>query len=181
MRLATIRDGGTTRAVRVEGDSAIDLGVSDVGELLRSAAWRDEAASATGASRPAADLDFAPLIPRPEKIAAKEFGAAAKEVFDRIIRMTDNAGATDEHRAVNYLAVRYPAIYAKAAEAYARDFSLTGLEVRPSPLTGARKLADVIFCHTNRNTDFAEKCFVRVDVTEEFPFLATKLAPWYDH
>ena len=33
--------------------------------------------------------------------------------------MTDNAGATDEHRALNYLAVRYPAIYAKAAEAFA--------------------------------------------------------------
>ena len=68
MRLATIRDGGATRAVRVDGDNAIDLGVSDVGELLRSAGWRDEAASATGASRPAADLDFAPLVPRPEKI-----------------------------------------------------------------------------------------------------------------
>ena len=68
MRLATIRDGGATRAVRVDDDSAVDLGVSDVGELLRSAGWRDEAASATGASRPAGDLDFAPLIPRPEKI-----------------------------------------------------------------------------------------------------------------
>jgi acylpyruvate hydrolase len=52
----------------VDGDSAIDLGVSDVGELLRSADWRDRAASATGSSRSAADLDFAPLIPRPEKI-----------------------------------------------------------------------------------------------------------------
>jgi hypothetical protein len=25
-----------------------------------------------------------------------------------------------------------------------------------------------------------EKVFVRVDVTEEFPFLVTKLAPYYD-
>ena len=47
---------------------AIDVGVADVGELLSSDGWRDRAASATGASRPAADLDFAPLIPRPEKI-----------------------------------------------------------------------------------------------------------------
>ncbi len=30
--------------------------------------------------------------------------------------MTDNAGATDEHRALNYLAMGYPAIYARAAE-----------------------------------------------------------------
>ena len=35
------------------------------------------------------------------------------------MQMTDNAGATDEHRALNYLAMRYPAIYAKAAEQFA--------------------------------------------------------------
>jgi len=94
--------------------------------------------------------------------------------------MTDNAGATAEHRSLNYLAVRYPAIYAKAAEEFARDFSLTGVDVLASPLSGARSVADVIFSYTNRNTDFTEKFFVRVDVTEEFPFLVTKLSPYYD-
>jgi hypothetical protein len=39
---------------------------------------------------------------------------------------------------------------------------------------------DAIFSYTNRNTDFTEKSFVRVDVTEEFPFLVTKLSPFYD-
>lgn len=34
--------------------------------------------------------------------------------------------------------------------------------------------------YTNRNTDFREKFCVRVDVTEEFPFLVTKLGPYYD-
>ena len=34
--------------------------------------------------------------------------------------------------------------------------------------------------HTNRNTDYTEKHFVRVDVTDEFPFLVTKLSPYYD-
>ena len=98
----------------------------------------------------------------------------------RIMQMADNAGATDEHRALNYLAVRYPAIYAKAAEEFARDFSLTAVEVRPSPLSGTRRIVEVIFSYTNRNTDFTEKFFVRVDVTEEFPFLVTKLSPYYD-
>jgi hypothetical protein len=119
-------------------------------------------------------------IPRPERIGVEEFGPAAEELFDRIMQMTDNAGATDEHRALNYLAVRYPAIYAKAAEEFARDFSLTALEVRPSSLSGMRRVVDVIFSYTNRNTDFTEKFFVRVDVTEEFPFLVTKLSPYYD-
>ena len=88
--------------------------------------------------------------------------------------------STDEHRALNYLAMRYPTIYAKAAEEFGRDFSLTGVEVRPSPLSGTRKIVDVIFSYTNRNTDFTEKFFVRCDVTEEFPFLVTKLSPYYD-
>ena len=94
--------------------------------------------------------------------------------------MTDNAGATDDHRALNYLAMRYPGIYAKAAEEFARDFSLTGLEVRPSPLSSTRKIVDVVFSYTDRKTEFTEKFFVRVDVTEEFPFLVTKLSPYYD-
>lgn len=119
-------------------------------------------------------------IPKPERAAVEQFGSAAEEVFDRIMQLTDNAGATDEHRALNYLAVRYPAIYAKAAEEFARDFSLTGVEVRPSPLSGTRRIVDVIFSYTNRNTDFTEKFFVRIDVTEEFPFLVTKLSPYYD-
>jgi hypothetical protein len=94
--------------------------------------------------------------------------------------MADNAGATDADRALNYLAVRYPAIYATAAEAFGRNESLTGIDVRPSPLSGVRKIVDVVFVFTNRSTDVTEKFFVRVDVTEEFPFLVTKLTPYYD-
>jgi PatG Domain len=119
-------------------------------------------------------------IPRPEKITAKDFGAVAEELFDRIMQMADNAGATDEHRATNYLAVRYPAVYAAVADAVGRNASLTAIEVRPSPLSGVRKIVEVIFCFTNRQTDVAEKFFCRCDVTEEFPFLVSKLAPYYD-
>jgi hypothetical protein len=119
-------------------------------------------------------------IPKPEGVQAEEFGAACRELFDRIMQMTDNAGATDENRALNYLAVRYPAIYAKAAEEFGRDFSLSAVEVRPSPLSGTRRVVDVIFAYTSRNTDFTEKFFVRCDVTEEFPYLVTKMSPYYD-
>jgi hypothetical protein len=119
-------------------------------------------------------------ISRPETISAEQFTPAAEELFDRLMQMADNAGATDEHRALNYCAVRYPAIYAKAAEAYGQSCSLTGVEVRLSTLSGTRKIVDVIFSYTNRNTDFTEKFFVRVDVSEEFPFLVTKLSPYYD-
>jgi hypothetical protein len=119
-------------------------------------------------------------IPRPERAPAKEFAQAAEQLFDRIMQLTDNAGATDEHRALNYLAVRYHAIYTKVADEFASNSSLTAVDVRPSRLSSTRKVVDVIFSYTNRNTDVVEKFFVRVDVTEEFPFLVTKLSPYYD-
>lgn len=119
-------------------------------------------------------------IPRPPKTTAAQFGPAAEELFARIMQLTDNAGATDEHRALNYLAMRYPAIYAQAASEFDRARSLTAVEVRPSPLSGTRNIEDVIFAYTDRNTDFTEKSCVRVDVTERFPFLVTKLSPYYD-
>jgi hypothetical protein len=119
-------------------------------------------------------------IPKPEKTTAKDFAPAAEELFDRIMQMTDNAGATDENRALNYLVVRYPRIYESVAEAYGRNESLSAVNVRPSPLSGTRKVVEVIFSHTNRSTDFVSKQAVRVDVTDEFPFLVTKLSPYYD-
>jgi len=119
-------------------------------------------------------------IPKPDGAKAKEFAVASAELFDRIMQMTDNAGVTDEHRAVNYLAVRYPAIYAKTAECFAANASLSALDVRPSALSGTRKIVDVILSFTNRATDVVDKFFTRVDVTEEFPFLVTKLSPYFD-
>jgi len=122
-------------------------------------------------------------IPRPDELAEDQeaqFRATAEELLDRVMQLADNAGATDEHRAVNYLAVRYPAIYAQTADAHRRNLSLTSVEVRPSRLSGTRQIVDVIFAYTNRQTDVTEKYFVRVDVTEEFPFLVTRLSPYYE-
>jgi len=119
-------------------------------------------------------------IPKPEKMAAEKFTATAGELLDRIMQMTDNAGATDDHRASNYLAMRYPAIYATATECYGRDCSLSAVHVQPSALSGTRKIVKVIFSFRHRQTDVTEKYFVRVDVTEEFPYLVTKMSPYYD-
>jgi hypothetical protein len=119
-------------------------------------------------------------IPRPSNQDKDKFEASSNELFDRIMQLADNLGATDEHRALNYLAVRYPAIYAMSAEAVAGGASLSRIETRLSRLSGIRNVVDVIFGFTNRRTDYTEKSFVRVDVTEEFPFVVTKLGPYYD-
>lgn len=119
-------------------------------------------------------------IPNSGDLPDEQFRAAAGELFDHIGQLTDNAGASDEHRAVNYLAVRYPAIYVQTAEALAKESGLTKVEVRPSRLSGARVIMDVILSYTQRRTDVVEMYFCRVDVTEEFPFLVTKLSHYYE-
>jgi hypothetical protein len=122
-------------------------------------------------------------IPPPKaKLTAKDekqFRSAAGELYDQITQLADNAGATDEHRALNYLAVRYPVIYS-LADKFGEDFAFAGVETLPSRLSGVRNIVTVVFSFTNRKTDVTEKYFVRVDVTEEFPFLVTKLQPYYD-
>ncbi len=119
-------------------------------------------------------------IPRPEKIEEKAFEASARELFERVMLLTDNAGATDDHRALNYLAMRYHAIYKAVADAHGRNASLTGVDVRLSNLSTSRKIVEVVFSFTNRNNEFTEKFFTRVDVTEEFPFLVSPMVPYYD-
>jgi hypothetical protein len=122
-------------------------------------------------------------IPRPDDVPEEEdeqFRATAEELLSRVMQLADNAGDTDEHRALNYLAVRYPAIYAQTAAAHRTNGALSAVEVRPSRLSGSRLIADVILSYTNRQTDVTDKYFMRVDVTEEFPFLVTKLSPYYE-
>jgi hypothetical protein len=119
-------------------------------------------------------------IPRPKDIPEDRFLESGDVLLERILQIADNAGATDEDRALNYLAMRYDRIYAETASAHERNESLTGIEVRAAPHPGARKLVDVIFSYTHRKTDVVEKWAVRVDVTEQFPFLVTKLSRYLD-
>ncbi|MCE4941904.1 cyanobactin maturation protease PatG family protein [Streptomyces noursei] len=119
-------------------------------------------------------------IPRPDGTSEEIFTAAAEELLTRIKQVADNAGTLDEHRVLNYLAVRYPAIYTKSVEAFSQGASLSAVEVRPSRLSGVRKILDVVFSYSDRQTDFTEKFFVRVDAAEMFPFIVTKLSPYYD-
>jgi acylpyruvate hydrolase len=68
MKLATIRRAGRTHAVRIEGDEAVELGVPDVGAVLRHQSWPAWAASTDGQRYPLDGLDYAPLVTHPDKI-----------------------------------------------------------------------------------------------------------------
>ena len=108
----------------------------------------------------------------------EKFEEVAKELFLHIAQLADNAGATDEHRALNYLSVRYPAIYHNTARRLTENASLSSVDVLQSTLSTTRNVVDVIFTYTNRETDLVDRYVVRVDVTEKYPFLVSKLSPY---
>ncbi len=69
MRLVTIRTEHGTRAGRVEGNRVVELPYADVGALLADGADGERgAAQSYGIEHAYADVDLAPLVPRPSKI-----------------------------------------------------------------------------------------------------------------
>ncbi|NKY54769.1 fumarylacetoacetate hydrolase family protein [Nocardia flavorosea] len=68
MKLATLRVDGGTRAVRLDADTLVDLGCSDLGVLFAQDDWATTAAKATGATWPADGADLAPVVPNPSKV-----------------------------------------------------------------------------------------------------------------
>jgi acylpyruvate hydrolase len=66
MRFATIRTGEGTTAARLDGNFLIPLAVSDVGELLAAGGAAPDRSGAEPV--PAATADFAPVVPRPQKV-----------------------------------------------------------------------------------------------------------------
>lgn len=86
MRLLTFRIENGTRAGRVEGDHVVELGFSDVGDLLASGPdWRSTALT-EGKLRPLAGLVFAPVVLRPPAIicVGLNYGAHAAEAGSHV-------------------------------------------------------------------------------------------------
>jgi len=72
MKLATLRKVGSTVAVRLDGDSVVEIdGFADVGALLASPDWRDLAAQASGAVHALDQISptgWEAVVPAPSKI-----------------------------------------------------------------------------------------------------------------
>lgn len=119
-------------------------------------------------------------IPKPGGVDEKQFRISSDDLFYRIQQMADNVGSSDEHRALNYLAVRYPQIYVHARQMYNDDYSLESIETATSRLSGTRKLIDVISIYQNRKTSAIERYYVRVDVTGKYPFLQNPLTRYFE-
>lgn len=69
MRLATLRTGATTAAVRIDGPAATIIdGYRDLSALLSAGDWMSLAANASGAKVELDGADYAPVVPHPGKI-----------------------------------------------------------------------------------------------------------------
>jgi acylpyruvate hydrolase len=101
VRLATIRTATGTRAVRVDAGAgrAVETGDADVRALLERPDWPAHAAAAAGPVHPVDGLDYAPLVPEPEKILC-----VGQNYRDHIAEMGNEPPA-------------YPTVFAKFAPA----------------------------------------------------------------
>src|SRR5919112_685767 len=102
MRLATIRTATGTRAVRIDGDGggdgqAVETGDADLRGLLERSDWPAHAAAAAGPVHAVDSLDYAPLVPAPEKILC-----VGQNYRDHIAEMGNDPPA-------------YPTVFAKFA------------------------------------------------------------------
>lgn len=68
MKLATIRTAAGTAAVRLDDRCAVETGYGDVGVLISHPDWQTIALEANGARHDLEGLDFAPVVPNPDKI-----------------------------------------------------------------------------------------------------------------
>jgi acylpyruvate hydrolase len=70
VKLATLRLGARTSAARIEESAgeAVEVSAANVGALLAQPDWPQIAAGAAGTRHGLAELDYAPLVPRPGKV-----------------------------------------------------------------------------------------------------------------
>jgi 2-keto-4-pentenoate hydratase/2-oxohepta-3-ene-1,7-dioic acid hydratase in catechol pathway len=106
MKLATLRIDGSTRAVKADGDTLVDLGCADVGALLARPDWGAAAEATDGDRYPAEGAVLAPVVPHPSKVVCvglnyrthiREMGRDLPEYPTLFAKFADTlTGATDD-------------------------------------------------------------------------------------
>ncbi|QKG18756.1 hypothetical protein ACTIVE_0392 [Actinomadura verrucosospora] len=107
--------------------------------------------------------------------------AAAGNAFSALTLLSDNAGQTDEHRAINYLTFKSLALYKKEIEMELNGFTLNSVQAHPDALSGGRRIQDVILLYASTTTTQIQRYFTRIDVSGQFPFMVNDLSLYYDH
>ncbi|MBL9101213.1 MAG: hypothetical protein JNL82_09655 [Myxococcales bacterium] len=106
------------------------------------------------------------------------------EIFEDMLQLADNTGDSDELRALNYVSINYPEVYVaqygSAVPGSPATVYFAGVEVRRSALGGARTIVDVILRYENQTTGLVNRYYTSVDVSGQYPFLVTRLQPYFE-
>lgn len=105
------------------------------------------------------------------KLVRERFSASARELFMQITRSTENIGATQAHRALNYFIMQHPGVFLAVTERVGTQ-RLQKIETRLILGLGLREQVAVIATFVDIATGVTERLFTRIDVTEEWPFVA---------
>ncbi|MEV0115915.1 hypothetical protein AB0H77_22145 [Streptomyces sp. NPDC050844] len=112
-------------------------------------------------------------VTKAERISGTTLVTVTKELFSQVISSTENIGVTDAHRALNYVVVQHPGLFLAAAERRGKQV-MERIEARQIHGLGTRRVVAVILTFLNVTTGVPERLFTRVDVTEEWPFIADR-------
>lgn len=128
--------------------------------------------------------EFLAALPQPDEKGLKgrdldAWKQTAAGLFDHLTQRAENRGVSDEHRAMNYLALRYPQIYHLAFSQQAAGAALIGVDARPAPSAGRREVG-ARFVFRDARTHVVQGYLCRVDVTDMFPFLTSPLTLTFD-
>jgi hypothetical protein len=101
----------------------------------------------------------------------QNFEANIEDMFHRITGSMENLGAQDGHRALNYFLVQHPGLFLAVTERADRA-TLDSIETRVTQGSIGNRVVTIILTFIEQATGVPERLFCRVDVTEEWPFVA---------
>ncbi|MEO8220525.1 MAG: hypothetical protein ABI563_07040 [Specibacter sp.] len=127
--------------------------------------------------------EFVRSLPDPDRESKVEDAEAwirtSRQLFSWLTQRSGNRGLSDQHRAMNYLALRYPPIYHLAFNQQHEGKALIGVEAHLTPNGGRREVA-VRFIFRHAQTHVTERYDCQVDTHDLFPFLTRSLMLSYD-
>lgn len=101
-------------------------------------------------------------------------GSASPAAINHVLTLARNRGASPGARALNYLIVRYPGIYATVEDRRTDGWDLSAVETHAIDGQPGREVMEILFVF-ERGGAGVERHAARVDVTELFPFLVSDL------
>lgn len=106
------------------------------------------------------------------RISQDEYRTSMSFVLDRMLQFSENEGATDGQRALNFLTLNSRNIYTEILRIQSRENAvLDNVVPTPPRMIGNKKIVDVVFYFRSQEGLRTFMYAISVNVTGEFPFL----------